>query len=124
MKRITLGLAFTLLGACTMHAAPVMADARIGRANDGSVVVQEIKTTPVTAVAQGAGCVTVNELKLGYRDFAVLGHMFGTKRCARIDKGDKLQLVQGSHVEGNPLVKIYEAPDVFFYVPGYVFGYR
>ncbi|MNE05352.1 hypothetical protein D3C80_979110 [compost metagenome] len=124
MKRMSLGLVFALIGSCTMHASPVVADQRVGRGNDGSIIVQDIKTKPVTAVAQGAGCVTVTELKLGYRDFAVLGHMFGTKRCARIDSGDKLQLVEGSHVEGNPLVKIYQAPDVLFYVPGYVFGYR
>jgi hypothetical protein len=107
-----------------MQSAPVLADVVIDRTTGGGYVAETVKTTKIIAKAQGAGCLTVEELTLGYKNFEVLKHLMGTGRCGIIEVGDTLELVDGSHVKGKPLVKIYAGHGEFMYTPGYIFGFK
>ena len=113
----------TVLGTALMLiAVSANADTTITRGANGGLVVHEIKTERVTAVDEGAGCRTLEELTLAHKTPAVMQHMFGTKRCGIINVGDKLNLVTGANTGNKSVVKVYVADGLFFYVPGYIFG--
>lgn len=111
-----------LSAALLMAAVSANADVIVHRVDDGSVVAKEVKTTPVVAVDEGAGCRTLEELTLAHKTPAVMKQMFGTKRCGIINVGDKLNLVTDANTGNKSVVKVYVADGLFFYVPGYVFG--
>lgn len=112
-----------LLGAALMLSAlSANALSTVNKNSEGGLVVEELKTKKVTATDEGAGCRTKEELRFAYNNRNVLHQMYGTKRCALIEKGDKLDLVEGSHDKEKGIVQIYGGFGVFFYVPAYVFG--
>ena len=113
----------SVLGAALMLAAvSAFADTTITRGANGGLVAHEIKTERVTAVDEGAGCRTLEELTLAHKTPAVMQQMFGTKRCGIVNVGDKLNLVTDANTGNKSVVKVYVADGLFFYVPGYVFG--
>ena len=113
----------SVLGAALMLAAvSAFADTTITRGATGGLVAHEIKTERVTAVDEGAGCRTLEELTLAHQNPQVMKHMFGTHRCGIINVGDKLNLVTDANTGNKSVVKVYVADGLFFYVPGYVFG--
>ena len=111
-----------LSAALLLTAMSANADTTITRGANGGLVVHEIKTERVTAVDEGAGCRTLEELTLAHKTPAVMQQMFGTKRCGIINVGDKLNLVTDANTGNKSVVKVYVADGLFFYVPGYVFG--
>jgi hypothetical protein len=117
-----MNMKIVLSAALLLTAMSANADTSITRGADGGLIVHEIKTESVTAVDEGAGCRTLEELTLAHKTPAVMKHMFGTKRCGIINVGDKLNLVIGANTGNKSVVKVYVADGLFFYVPGYVFG--
>lgn len=105
-----------------LSTTPTHADTTVKHSKDGGVVIHEVKTTPVVAVDQGAGCRTLQELTLAHQNPQVMKHMFGTHRCGIIEVGDKLNLVTDAHTGNDSVVQVYVGEGLFFYVPGYVFG--
>lgn len=122
MKRLTLGLAFALLGSCALQSAPALAEKTIVRLANGDYAVQEIKYDIVAAKEKGTACYSIPDLNRAYDDNNQLWQLYGVRRCFKIDVGDKIKLIPHSYNKRNDTVQIYAGDQVFLYTPGHVVG--
>lgn len=122
MKRLTLGIAFALIGACALQTTPALAEKTLVRLSNGDWAVQEIKVDNVVAQVKGTACYSIDDLNHAYDDNNQLWQLYGVRRCFKIDVGDKLRMVKNSYNVRNDTVQIYAGDQVFLYTPGHVFG--
>lgn len=124
MKKVTLGLAFALLGACSMQSAPVLAEKTLVRLPNGNYAVQEILTDDINAKVEGAACRSINDLNHAYQDNNQLWQLYDSRKCFKIDAGDKLKVVKGSYNARSDTVQIYAGDQVFLYTPSHVVDHK